>query len=253
MIIINYHGTTKLGGGSANLHCLPIARFREQIQHLQQHAYAVAPWQSMLASSPTPSKGVSVGITFDDGRKSDVDSAVYLRALGYSAIFFVATKDIGKAGYVDRNDILELQCLGMGIGSHSHEHVQLKPLGDARVKEELATSKNILEDILQTPVTQLAFPGGSYDARTLEIARQLGYRNFFTSDWGVNGNRHFASAVLRRTSITNNMDLSKFDALLQSRNYFRQQLGFYSKELLKQYLGEDRYYRLRQGLLKVAR
>lgn len=253
MIVINYHGITELGGGNTNLHCLPIALFQEQMHHLKQRAFSVAPWQAMLANSPTSGNGISVGITFDDGRKSDVESARFLRSLGYSAIFFIATKDTGKAGYVDRNDIVELQRLGMGIGSHSHEHVQLKPLNDARVKDELITSKQILEDILQTPVTQFAFPGGSYDARILDIARQIGYRNFFTSDWGVNGARHFYVGVLRRTSITNNVGMSKFDALLRSRNYLRQQLGFYSKELLKQYLGEDLYYRLRQRLLKVAR
>lgn len=253
MIVINYHGITELGGGNANLHCLPIALFHEQMHHLKQRAYSVAPWQAMLANSLTSSNGISVGITFDDGRKSDVESARFLRSLGYSAIFFIPTKDMGKPGYVDRDDVIELQRLGMGIGSHSHEHVQLKPFNDARVRDELAASKQILEGILQVHVNQCAFPGGSYDARILDIARQLGYCNFFTSDWGVNRARHFSAGVLRRRSITNNMDISKFNGLLQSRNYLRQQLCFYSKELLKQYLGEDRYYRLRQSLLKVAR
>jgi peptidoglycan/xylan/chitin deacetylase (PgdA/CDA1 family) len=253
MIVINYHGITELGGGNANLHCLPIALFREQMHHLKQPAYSVTPWEAMLANSPTNSNSILVGITFDDGRKSDVESARFLRSLGYSAIFFIATKDLGKPGYIDRDDVIELQQLGMGIGSHSHEHVQLKPFNDARVRDELAASKQILEGILGTPVEQCAFPGGSYDARILDIARQLGYRNFFTSDWGVNRARHFSAGLLRRTSIPNNMDMGKFDALLQSRNYFRQQIGFYGKELLKQYLGEDRYYRLRQCLLKVAR
>ena len=253
MIVLNYHGTSERGGGNANLHCLPITRFREQMHHLKEPAYSVVPWQAMIANSPISGNGISVGLTFDDGRKSDVESAMFLRSLGYSAMFFIATKDISKAGYVDRNDIVELQRLGMGIGSHSHEHVQLKPLNDARVKDELTTSKRILEDILQTPVMQFAFPGGSYDARILDIARQIGYRNFFTSDWGLNGTRHFAASVLCRTSISNNVDITQFEALVKSRNYIRRRFGFYAKELIKQYLGEDRYFKLRQTLIRLAR
>jgi peptidoglycan/xylan/chitin deacetylase (PgdA/CDA1 family) len=241
---------SETGGRNANLHCLPFAHFHEQIRHLKQRGYSVVPWVALVDRA---GNDLRIGLTFDDGRKSDLESAGLLRSLGYSALFFIATNDIGKNGYVDRNDVIELQRLGMGIGSHSHHHVQLTPLSDARLEIELTTSKKILEGIVQSPITHFSFPGGSYDARVLKVAAKAGYRSFFTSDWGVNTQRHFSTGVFRRTSIPNNMDIDQFEALLQRRRYYLRQLGFQGKELFKKFVGEDRYFRLRQSILKIAR
>src|SRR5258705_6893847 len=49
------------------------------------------------------------------------------------------------------------------------------------------------EEIISAPVEHLSFPGGSYDARILAIGRHVGYKFFFTSDWGLNTSGHFAS------------------------------------------------------------
>ena len=156
MLVLNYHGMSETGGRNVNLHCLPFAHLHEQMHHLKQHGYSVVPWATLVN---TADNRLRVGLTFDDGRKSDLESAALLRSLGYSALFFIATNDIGKNGYVDRNDVIELQRLGMGIGSHSHHHVQLTPLSDARLETELATSKKILEGIVQSPIRTFLFQG----------------------------------------------------------------------------------------------
>ncbi len=250
LLILNYHGMTENGGGNTNLHCLPFTRFREQMHHLKQHNYSATPWSQMTNEIEG---GLRLGFTFDDGRKSDLESATLLHSLGYSALFFIPTNDIGKSDFVDRADIIELQRLGMGIGSHSHYHVQLTPLSAKRVADELSTSKRLLEDIIQTPITHISFPGGSYDTKILKLAIDAGYQHFFTSDWGINTHSQFKNQVFRRTSLLNNVDIEQFAALVRLRNYYVRQFGFQSKELIKKYLGEDRYFRLRQTLLKLAR
>lgn len=249
-LILNYHGMTETGGGNTNLHCLPFSHFREQMHHLKQPGYSVIQWCDLI--KPTDA-GLRIGFTFDDGRKSDLESAALLRSLGYSALFFIPTNDIGKSDFVNRADIIELQRLGMGIGSHSHFHVQLTPLGTARVADELTTSKQMLEDIVGSPITHISFPGGSYDAKILSLAADAGYQCFYTSDWGVNTQHQFESHIFRRTSLLNNVDIEQFESLVQLRHYFVRQFGFQSKELIKRYLGEDRYFRFRQTLLRRAR
>ena len=249
-LILNYHGMTDIGGGSANLHCLPFTRFREQMSHLKHQGYSVIPRCEMVKLADAR---LRIGFTFDDGRKSDLESAALLHSLGYSALFFIPTNDIGKSDFVNRADIIELQRLGMGIGSHSHFHVQLSLLSSARVTDELATSKKILEDIVQSPITQFSFPGGSYDTKILDLATEAGYQSFFTSDWGVNTHRQFQKRVFRRTSILNNIDIKRFESLVRLRRYYVRQFGFESKELIKKWFGEDHYYKLRETLLKLAR
>jgi peptidoglycan/xylan/chitin deacetylase (PgdA/CDA1 family) len=249
-LILNYHGMTEMGGRNTNLHCLPFAHFREQMNHLNQRGYTVIPWFEMVKPADA---GLRISFTFDDGRKSDLESAALLNSLGYSALFFIPTNDIGKTDYVTRADIIELQRLGMGIGSHSHFHVQLTPLSDARIADEFRTSKQMLEDIVGAPITHISFPGGSYDAKILRLAADAGYQYFYTSDWGVNTRRQFESHILRRTSLLNNVDIEQFESLVRLRHYYLRQFGFQSKELIKRYLGEDRYFKLRQSIIKLAR
>ena len=45
-----------------------------------------------------------------------------------------------------------------------------------RIREELSTSKQILEDGLNKQVDFICWPGGGYESETLEIAREVGYK-----------------------------------------------------------------------------
>jgi len=253
LFLLAYHRITL--GPSANLHYLPYRQFQEQMHHLQRAGYLMVSWRDFTAyaeSEPERTR-LQVGVTFDDGHDSDLQSARFLHSLGYDALFFIATEYLGTSGYLDRSDVCELHRLGMGIGSHAHHHIHLAPLGDSQVNAELRQSKRILEDILQTPVKHLSFPGGSYNSRVLNIARGVGYDHFFTSDWGVNTQRHRLSRVFRRTALLSDLDLEQFDALLRLRNYHARQLGFHAKELAKKTLGVNGYVKLRRALRSLVR
>ncbi len=253
LLLLGYHRMTD--GPSANLHYLPHPQFREQMRHLQRAGYLVVSWRDFAAAAGSASERtrLQVGVTFDDGHDSDLQSGHFLHSLGYDALFFIATEYLGASGYLGRGDVLELHRLGMGIGSHAHHHVHLAPLGDAQVYAELRQSKRILEDTVQAPVTHLSFPGGSYNSRVLDIARGAGYEYLFTSDWGVNTQRHRLRRVFRRTAMLSDIDLEQFDALLRMRKYYARQLGFHAKELAKKTLGATGYVKLRRALLNLVR
>ncbi len=251
-LVLIYHGMTEVGGGTGNLHIMPRKNFVAQLEHLKSNRYPMASWRQ-LGEPATTGPRPRVAITFDDGYQSDLENARLLHAMGYDALFFVPTEYIGRPGYLSREDIVAIRKMGMGIGSHAHHHSVMAPLSETSIQTEFQTSKRILENILQEPVLHFSFPGGSYNQRMLQLGRQLSYRYFFTSDWGVNGPKQSAASVFRRTSVLNHTKTSQFDAMLQLRNYFARQVMFQTKEFAKRIAGEERYVKLRQSLLDTVR
>lgn len=249
-IILMYHGVTAVGGGAANMHRISERCFREQMTYLKQSDYAVLPWKEMIRAGRLEDDRAAVGLTFDDANASDVACARFLQLLGYSALFFVPTDYLDQDGRLSRSDVAQLSDWGMGIGSHSHRHAQLAPLNDSQLEEELARSKAILEEIIKSPVEHLSFPGGSYNARVLSAARKIGYRYFYTSEWGSNAASEAARGVLRRIPLVDGMSIEGFRDILEMRDYQKKRLQFHLKELAKRTLGERNYLRLRRALVR---
>ena len=146
-----------------------------------------------------------VGVAFDDGNASDVEYALpELVQRGMTARFFPLTRRIGEYGYLSAQDISRLSAAGMGIGSHGLHHRDWRTLTDDELHEELAVSRHTLTEILDTEITEVACPFGSYDRRVLRAARAAGYRRVFTSDGGT----HSANAwVTSRTTVARDRPL----------------------------------------------
>jgi peptidoglycan/xylan/chitin deacetylase (PgdA/CDA1 family) len=75
------------------------------------------------------------------------------------------------------------------IGSHAHAHHKLAALDNDAQRNELNSSKRILETRLGREVTALAYPygwPGTYTTLTKRLAAEAGYRLAFTSREGVN-------------------------------------------------------------------
>lgn len=61
------------------------------------------------------------------------------------------------------------------IGAHGFTHTDLTNLSDEEVMDELTTSKNILENLIQKKVEFFASPFGAHNERTIELTRKAGY------------------------------------------------------------------------------
>ena len=61
------------------------------------------------------------------------------------------------------------------IGSHAHEHYNLANLTLTEAKEDLGTSKNLLEQQLGCKVDLLAYPDGSYTREVVKLAYELSF------------------------------------------------------------------------------
>jgi peptidoglycan/xylan/chitin deacetylase (PgdA/CDA1 family) len=141
-----------------------------------------------------------VAITFDDGYEDNFHFALpLLRQWQAPATFFLT------AGYIDRDikvlekfsrercvpveDVMPLswaqaRCMhrcGFNIGAHTYSHRRLSSLDEQEVYDELADSKRLIEDRLETRISAMSYPYGKpmrhFTPRTMRMAEDLGYKH----------------------------------------------------------------------------
>lgn len=85
-------------------------------------------------------------------------------------------------------EALRMQAAGLvRFASHTLTHPRrMAELPSEAVREELLRAKEAIEERLGVPCLDVAWPGGSYSARTVEIAREVGYRSAYTTRRGPN-------------------------------------------------------------------
>jgi len=133
--------------------------------------------------------GPSWGITFDDGYEDNFTVAYpILHDLGLTATIFLTTDYLGRTSTFNADlrlpmltweQIREMSAAGFEFGSHGCSHRPLGKLSREEVERELRASKEVIEDHLGREVTSLAYPHGSFNAETKELAAQAGYRMAF--------------------------------------------------------------------------
>ena len=127
-----------------------------------------------------------IQITVDDANESDCTVALPLlceRKL--KASFFVVAGRIDQEGFLSKQQIKTLSAEGMSIGNHGLRHCQWKGMSQMQLEEELVTARDIIEQVVNLPVTEAACPFGSYDRGALQMLRQRSYQRVYTSDGGV--------------------------------------------------------------------
>jgi peptidoglycan/xylan/chitin deacetylase (PgdA/CDA1 family) len=82
---------------------------------------------------------------------------------------------------LDWTMLRELQEAGVVIGSHTRSHRVLPNESGDDVLDELAGSKRVLEEKLQTEVRHFSFPNGHFTSGTLRAVRAAGYRYAYST------------------------------------------------------------------------
>lgn len=115
-------------------------------------------------------------ITFDDGYGDNYEYAFpILQKYHMSAVFYIIAGLLGQQDRMSADNIRAMAGGGMQFGSHTMTHRALGELPESEIRDELQTSKNILENVLNSDVRTIAYPRGSYNEETLRIAKELGY------------------------------------------------------------------------------
>ena len=125
-------------------------------------------------------------ITFDDGYLDNYENAFpILQKNDMLASFFIITGMLPNADRIKPAQIREMAAHGMSFGSHTVTHKALGDLTEEERRMELSYSKIALEDVLGKSVNSIAYPKGSYDENTIQIAQTYGYSEGFTVKQGL--------------------------------------------------------------------
>jgi len=90
--------------------------------------------------------------------------------------------------YMTTEQIMALASRGY-LGSHTHTHYPLGLLDSTAMQFELENSKFFFESLTNTKIEMVAYPYGTKEAATLEVARiaeNVGYKIGFTTHKGTN-------------------------------------------------------------------
>jgi peptidoglycan/xylan/chitin deacetylase (PgdA/CDA1 family) len=219
--------------------------FRAQMQQLRNEG-----WKGLSVGDAVASfADKTVALTFDDGCETDLLSAApILREFGFGATFYITSGWSGQPGYLAHSQIRELSSLGFEIGCHSMSHLYLTDLDDAGLHREIVDAKLFLEQVISRPVEHFSCPGGRFDRRVANVARDAGYRTVATSETDAN-TPETDSFALGRVAVMRSTSLPEFRNLCQGRGLWQWKIGVHLRAAVRNVLGNSAYDRLRERLL----
>lgn len=177
-----------------------------------------------------------IEFTFDDSTHDHFHVATVLRDAGLPATFFVIVGKLDTPGYLTSAQVRQMARRGCRIGSHTVTHHPLVSLDDAAIRRELVESRTLLQLLAEQPVDWFAPPGGLYDERVVQTARDVGYRVIRTMEWGYAPAN--PSGLTPTIPIFNHTGPHAFRRIVEGRAPL---WPFHLKETGKRLMGADRY------------
>ncbi|MHB1320061.1 MAG: polysaccharide deacetylase family protein [Acidithiobacillus ferrivorans] len=187
--ILMYHNIAVAPQG-VKLHGLYISprRFARQMALLHRLGYRGLSMSAAMPYLRGEQEAKVAVITLDDGYRDNLENALpVLQRYGFTATCYVVSAALGDHNYWDAeqlgaskplmnlNELRSWQAGGMEVGAHSRHHPRLPELSDAALADEVAGSRQELEDLLGVPVTQFCYPYGAAGLREREAARRAGF------------------------------------------------------------------------------
>jgi peptidoglycan/xylan/chitin deacetylase (PgdA/CDA1 family) len=198
-----YHRVGKSHNEWESRYCIAPEQFDEHMHHLARRdmrACSLADFFAWLGQGKALPEG-SFLLTFDDGFLGVYQHAAkVLQELGWPATVFLVSRLIGGqdewcqtqnpsgATYplLTAEHIRAMRDMGFTFQSHTRLHPDLSTLSEDDLIQELAGSRQDLEDLLGEPVRYLAYPYGRFNEQVLGTARAAGYQAAFSTQPGFN-------------------------------------------------------------------
>jgi len=123
-----------------------------------------------------------VVLTFDDGYADFYSTAIpELRRWGYTATDYVIPGFVGHPSFMNWSEVVRADALGFTIGAHTMHHVPLASVSAASALSEMSQSKVVLQGMLRHPVSEFAYPFGSFNGYLANQARGMGFESATTT------------------------------------------------------------------------
>lgn len=163
--------------------------FKKHIEAIRKTGFEIVP--------KIKSQLNQIMICFDDGFKGIWDCREYFIQNKIFPTIFIAVDLIGKEGYLNIEEIRELQRIGFIFQSHTWSHKNLTKFTKEELNKELLGSKIELEKILGKSVTELCFPQGYFNDTVISVALESGYNTLYSSISGNYNTRIFPHTICR--------------------------------------------------------
>lgn len=119
-----------------------------------------------------------------------------------------------RSEVMDWDEIKALASEGVQFASHTRNHPVLTQIDRVQLEMELSGSAEDLERMTGSSPPAIAYPGGFYNDKVIEIAKSLGYQLGFTTETRNNRLNQQRNLSLGRISISAKYSLSAFRAIL---------------------------------------
>lgn len=193
-MILLYHRVASSNNDSHKL-CVSPENFQKQVEYLKEN-FKVIPLVQLVQNIKT--KGIqnnSIIITFDDGYADNLHNALpILEEFNVPATVFLTAGyvDSNKPFYWDENTPVEDRGWPISadeaktlsnrhlieIGGHTISHPKLAKLPENEQFKEISGGKQILEEILNTPLASFAYPFGgkdSFNKTTIKLVKKADF------------------------------------------------------------------------------
>jgi peptidoglycan/xylan/chitin deacetylase (PgdA/CDA1 family) len=228
---------------------LPLETFRRQMAWIKESGWRGLNISQALRYPAEP----GVCITFDDGCETDlIAAAPVLREFGFNATFYLTAGFLGAPGYLNSTQVRDLDAQGFQIGCHSMTHPYLTDLQEPELKREVVDAKLQIENIVGHPIEHFSCPGGRYDRRTLQMARQAGFTTVANSRFYANSSRT-SPYELGRVAMLRDLTIEEFGATCHGRGLWKKRLQHGARLGVQRVLGNHAYDQLRAVLLGEPR
>lgn len=195
-IILLYHQIGRTPIEQTNLDCYcDQDRFEEQMSFLNNSRYKIIHLDELVRKISTLERGFDddyIVLTFDDGcNKFSKTAFPVLKKYNFPSTIYPVAGCLGqlaswpKVVNSDLNIISELALKqlsqqGVNIGAHTMNHVKLSACDINKATEEIASSKKLLEKLLDKKITSFSYPHGDYNKSLSSLVKSLGFSNAVT-------------------------------------------------------------------------
>lgn len=244
-IVLMYHDVYRDSPSESGFQNTTAIKYKVRADRFEAQIAAI---DKYLSEKKLPAS--SVDFTFDDGGVSFLTvAAPILEKYGFRGKFYIATGYIGSNGFLDAEQIKELQERGHIVGSHSHSHPErMSAMPQNEIIDEWKVSQMMLEEVLGDTPKYASIPNGYSSKEVLDAMANAGIMTIDTSATTTHQSTHDGATLRGRYAITDDMTTEQVMQIITSSSFrFRKALRWYILSAAKALLG-DSYLKIRNKL-----
>jgi len=182
-----------------------VENFQMQMKYIHDRGYNVITVDELINAINKDIKlpRNSVVITIDDGYKDNYTHAYpVFKKHNLPAAIFIITRWMGKEGYLNWDNILEMSENNITFGAHTRSHAYLPEIKDKQLYDEIFGSKLDIETRLKKEAKYFCYAIGGFSDKIIQTVRAAGYKGAFTTNRGK-GRFNKNIFALKRVKMTN--------------------------------------------------